>query len=198
MHLLQTIIPFYITLSLTFSTALAMPAAGKKPTPTPTAVSCPQTPKTFSSLPCNISLEFPVPRDIPSGGFDLYSLRLKYYSAFSATGWDYAKIEREENVGNVFQLKDKKLIPLGGSTPASLLRTSFTGGFASGDLRPIVFNPDFDYESTELDFVATRECDDKGKQFLRLRADNGEWLYIVLSCVGACCYYVNELMTTYL
>lgn len=135
MQLLQ-IIYFYVIVAFSFPTPLAV-AAGN-----PIIIS-----SSINSLPFNVSVEFSVPRNNnnnnnPQGGSDAdaYALRLDYYSAFSGTGWNYARLIPKSDVGNVFEFKNNKLIPLGGSAPAALVIRSRAGGFGFSGLRFIVFD----------------------------------------------------------
>lgn len=118
MQLLYTVLVSAI-LGLFFPIALAAPPA--KPTP-----SCPRPFKPFKSFPRDISLEFLIPRDNSEGEsssktYDPDAILAGYYGAYSGVGWDIPYIDQPYKEGIVFRLQTQKLIPVGGSEPASLL-----------------------------------------------------------------------------
>lgn len=169
MQLFQTIL-FGLTLGSFFSTALAVA------TEESTLISRSEP---ITSLPFNVSVEFYVPRNDSSGEFDAYALRITYLSLEGLSpgaeqGCNIAYLVPKSNLGHVYGFKNKKLRPVS-SSGATLLYPKWTRLFRKApSVRLIIFDTGLaELDASErLDFVVTRERDDEGKDFLRLRGDS--------------------------
>lgn len=132
-------------------------------------ISCPSPPKFYSTLPYNFSIQTALPREVQSGEYHFYSIRLEFSFLGSSEGWDYTKFVPEKTVGVVFQLINGQLIPVGGSSTAYLLRETIS---------TIIFNPvgfEDDFDVRNLTFQAKLACNDKGNHILSLIGDNCEF-----------------------
>lgn len=136
---------------------------------------CSHLPKTFSSLPGNFSIEVLLRSETLEETTPGNRSFVRIYTEFSSymfTTSDLPEIVAQPNKGaTVFQLKNNRLIPVGGSGPAvNVAGTNFVFGNQGADLN-------------ELDFTAIEDCDEEGTVYQSLKTDGCEFVCLVLSFV---------------
>lgn len=187
MQLLDTILLSTI-LALSFPTTLAIPAANSNDRP------CPTTLKILPSLPYNFSLEI-------LGRYETLESKPQHDRPFvriyseSNREVDAPELSPREKGATVFQLKDRKLIPLGGSSPAELIDPRYAGSDEVGGFGSFVFNSGLPIVGY-VNFTAYEKCDYAGRFIRKLEVDDREFVYYGLPTLLTLLLSIDEQMTS--